>query len=151
MVDIHTLVQQLRQPDARISVGVWFLPSEYLGQEEIIAWRLGLQPLDARRAFLERLPEGATHTGLRTRFAHEKLFEFINTIGRGKCDRRCLLLHTFDLLLLALEVDAREQFWNAALMLPYLQTKLIIALPENARFLLSNTSRFVIQIAEGTL
>ncbi|MDT8898280.1 hypothetical protein QYE77_08370 [Thermanaerothrix sp. 4228-RoL] len=151
MVDIHSLVQQLLQPGVRKSVGVWFFPLEYLGQEEDIAWRLGLQPLDARGAFLERLPEGATHSGLRTRYAHEKLFEFITALGDEICNRNCLLLYTFDLLLLALEVDAREQFWKATLKLPYLRTKLIIALPENARFLLSATAEFVSQIAVGSL
>ncbi|GAP08697.1 hypothetical protein ATHL_03604 [Anaerolinea thermolimosa] len=151
MHNIRTLVQQLRQPGSRVSVGVWFFPVMHLGHEEDIAVSLNMEPLDARQAYLERLPEGAKHSGLRTRYAHEKLFEFINSIGNSTYKRNCLLLHTFDLLLLGMEVDAREQFWNATLALPYLQTKLIIALPETAHYLLNNSLRFAPQIAEGAV
>ncbi|WP_322507632.1 hypothetical protein [Anaerolinea sp.] len=151
MQNIHTLVQQLRQPGARVSVGVWFFPMMYLGREEDISVSLNVEPLDARQAYLEHLPEGAKHSGLRTRHAHEKLFEFIHSVGNTTYTRNCVLVHTFDLLLLGMEVDAREHFWNSALALPYLRTKLVIALPENARYLLSNSSRFISQIAEGLL
>lgn len=149
-MDIYTLVRKLRSE--RNSVGVWFVPLEYLEREEKnIENKLGLKLLDARTAFLESLPKGATHSGLKAPSAQDKLSEFIRAMGDKIYDRDCLLIHTFDLLLLALEVDARKAFWNAVLPLPYLPTKLVIALPEKGEFLLSVLQQRVSQVARGTL
>lgn len=136
MMDIRTLVQQLRQPGARTGVGVWLLPRESLGQEETIAAQLNLQPLDARQAYLDRLPAGARFSGLTRPDGHQKLLDLLRALAAGTHARDCLLVHTLDLLLLGLEVDERERFWRAALEgLPYPRVKLVLTLPEHANSL----------------
>lgn len=147
---IHDLIQKLRQ-SGRVSVGVWFLPAEYIGKEVDIAARLNLAPLDAREAYLDWLPEGTRFSGLTTPNGDYKLLDFLRYFGRNIYARDCLLIYTFDLLLLGLEVDKRQRFWPAALSLPYLRTKLVITLVEDASFLLNDLCRFSDQIAWGNL
>lgn len=154
MMDIHSLVQQLRQPGARAGVGVWLLPPELLGQVEIIAIQLNLQPIDARQAYLERLPAGARFSGLTRPDGHQKLLDLMRALIEGTHSRDCLLIYNFDLLLLGLEVDERERFWHAALEgLPYPHTKLVLTLPEHAHVLfpLELSQRYSTLIAQGNL
>jgi len=132
-MDIHTLVQQLRQPGARSGIGVWLLPREHLGREETLARQLELHPLDARQAYLERLPAGARFSGLTRPDGYQKLLDLLRALTAGTYARDCLLVHTLDLLLLGLEVDERAYFWQAALEgLPYPRSKLVLTLPEHA-------------------
>lgn len=147
---IYDLIQRLRQP-GRVSVGVWFFPTEYIGKETVIAARLNLAPIDARDAYLDYLPEGTRFSGLTTPNGHDKLLDFLRYLGRNIYARDCLLIYTFDLLLLGLDIDKRERFWPVALNLPYLRTKLVITLTEDASFLLNDIYRFSSQIAWGKL
>lgn len=138
MIDIRTLVQLLRQPGARAGVGVWLLPRESLGKEEMLAAQLNLHPIDARQVFLSQLPAGARFSGLTRPDGHHKLLDLLRALSNETHARDCLLLHTLDLLLLGLEVDERERFWHAALGgLPYPRTKLILTLPKDAHALFS--------------
>lgn len=137
MTDIRTLIQELRQPGARIGVGVWLMPDKYLGQESSISAKLNLYPLDARQAYLELLPLDARFSGLTRPDGHQKLLRRMRTLSEGTHPRDCLLVHTLDLLLLGLEVDERERFWQGALDgLPYPRTRLMLTLPEKASYLL---------------
>jgi hypothetical protein len=150
MTDIRTLVQELRQPGARIGVGIWLLSGKYLGQESAMAARLNLHPLDARQAYLDLLPQGARFSGLTRPDGHQKLLNLLRVLSDSIHPRDCLLVHTLDLLLLGLEVDERERFWQGALEgLPYPRTKLILSLPEKAAFLfpLDFTTRYQDRIA----
>lgn len=158
MMDIRTLVQQLRQPGARTGVGVWLVPHEFLGQEEGLAAQINLQPLDARQAYLDRLPAGARFSGLTRPDGHQKLLDLLRVLVGGNhpmvYSRDCLLVHTLDLLLLGLEVDERERFWHAALEgLPYPRVKLVLTLPENAHSLFPPTlaQRYSSLVAQGNL
>ena len=136
VMDIRTLVQLLRQPGARTGVGVWLLQREFLGQEETIAAQLNLHPIDARQAYLDRLPAGARFSGLNRPDGHQKLLDLLRALAAGTHARDCLLVHTLDLLLLALEVDERERFWRTALGgLPYPRSKLVLTLPKQAHSL----------------
>lgn len=51
MQTVRKLLEQLRQPGARIGVGLWLLPDEYVGKEEQLAERLGLYLLDLRKVY----------------------------------------------------------------------------------------------------
>lgn len=151
---IETLRDQLRQPGARLGVGVWLMPMEYLGQEETIAVRLDVQALDARQAYLESLPAGAKFSGLTAPEGYQNLTRLMWDLSQRIHRRDCLLVHTLDLLLLALEVNERERFWHQTLWgLPYPRTKLILAVPEKAPELFSYELRRVaaLLIAEGSL
>lgn len=150
---VEALRDQLRQPGARIGVGVWLMPMNYLGKEETIAVRLDVQPLDARLAYLETLPSGARFSGLTRPDGHDKLVTLLRDLARGIHTRDCLLVYMLDLLLFAMEVDERERFWAEVLVLPYPRTKLILAIPEKASDLLSFElrRRYSAQIAEGSL
>lgn len=151
---IETLRDQLRQPGARLGVGIWLMPMEYLGQEETIAVRLDVQALDARLAFLHGLPQGARFSGLTVPEGYQHLAQLMRGLSQRTHRRDCLLVHTLDLLLLALEVNEREYFWRDALQgLPYPRTKLILAVPEKASELISvdMRHRYATQMAEGSL
>lgn len=153
-MDVRALVQQLRQPGARHGVGVWLLPRQYLGQEETLAARLNLHPLDARQAYLDRLPAGARFSGLTRPDGHHKLLDLVRALAGGIYARDCLLVHTIDLLLLGLEVDERERFWRGALEgIPYPRTKLILTLPEHAHALFAPelVQRYAALLTQGTL
>ncbi|MDW8227247.1 MAG: hypothetical protein RMJ60_05560 [Anaerolineales bacterium] len=151
---VRALIQQLRQPGARNGVGVWLLPRECLGQEEMLAARLNLHPLDARQAYLDRLPAGARFSGLTRRDGHQKLLDLMRALARETYPRACLLVHTLDLLLLALEVDERERFWCSTLEgIPYPRSKLLLTLPEQAYSLFAPelAQRYAALVAQGTL
>jgi hypothetical protein len=153
-MDIRSLVQQLRQPGARTGVGVWLLPREYLGREETLAVRLNLQPVDARQAYLERLPAGARFSGLTRPGGNQKLLDLLRALTAGMHARDCLLVHTLDLLLLGLEVNEREYFWQVALEgLPYPRSKLVLTLPEHAHALFPPhlAQRYAALTAQGSL
>jgi hypothetical protein len=153
-MDIRSLVQQLRQPGARAGVGVWLLPREHLGHEIKLATRLDLHPLDAREMYLAQLPAGARFSGLTRPSGHQKLLDLLRVLTAGTHARDCLLVHTFDLLLLGLEVDEREYFWQAALEgLPYPRSKLVLTLPEDAHALFPPqlAQRYAALIAQGGL
>ncbi len=151
---IETLRDQLRQPGARLGVGVWLMPMEYLGKEETIAVRLNVQGLDARQAYLESLPAGTKFSALTAPEGYQNLTSLMRDLSQRVHRRDCLLVHTLDLLLLAMEVNERERFWHEALQgLPYPRTKLILAVPEKASELFSFDlrRRYAPQIAEGPL
>jgi hypothetical protein len=151
---IETLRNQVRQPGARLGVGIWLMPMEYLGKEETIATRLDVQALDARQAYLDSLPQGAQFSGLTTPEGYQSLTRLVRDLSQRTHRRDCLLVHTLDLLLLALEVNEREYFWRDALQgLPYPRTKLILAVPEKASELFSFDlrRRYATQMAEGSL
>lgn len=150
-MDIRSLAQQLRRPGARIGVGVWLLPREWLGREKELAVRLNLQPLDARHAYLDSLPEGAHFSGLTRPDAHQKLLDLLRRLIAQTHSRDCLLVHTLDLLLLGMEVDERERFWRGALEgLPYPRTRLILTLPEHADALFP-PEQYDSRVARGSL
>lgn len=151
---IETLRDQLRQPGARLGVGVWLMPMEYLGKEETIAVRLNVQGLDVRQAYLESLPAGTKFSALTAPEGYQNLTSLMRDLSQRVHRRDCLLVHTLDLLLLAMEVNERERFWHEALQgLPYPRTKLILAVPEKASELFSFDLRrhYATQIAEGSL
>lgn len=151
---IETLRDQLRQPGVRLGVGVWLMPMEYLGKEETIAVRLDVQAMDARLAYLESLPAGAKFSGLTALDGYQNLTRLMRDLSQRIHRRDCLLVHTLDLLLLALEVNERERFWHEVLQgLPYPRTRLILVVPEKAPELLSYElrRRYAAQIAEGSL
>lgn len=151
---IETLCNQVRQPGARLGVGIWLMPMEYLGREETVATRLGAQALDARQTYLDSLPHGARFSGLTVSDGYQNLTHLVRDLSQRMHRRDCLLVHTLDLLLLALEVNDRECFWRDALQgLPYPRTKLILALPEKASELFSFDlqRRYAAQMAEGFL
>lgn len=151
---IETLRDQLRQPGARLGVGIWLMPMEYLGKEETLAVRLDVQVLDARQAYLDSLPQGAQFSGLTTPEGRQNLIRLARDLSQRTHRRDCLLVHTLDLLLLALEVNERDHFWHDALRgLPYPRTKLILAVPEKASEFLSFDlrRRYATQIAESSL
>lgn len=151
---IETLRNQVRQPGARLGVGIWLMPMEYLGKEETIATRLDVQALDARQAYLDSLPQGAQFSGLTTPEGYQNLTRLVRDLSQRTHRRDCLLVHTLDLPLLALEVNEREYFWRDALQgLPYPRTKLILAVPEKASELFSFAlrRRYATQMAEGSL
>lgn len=151
---IEALRDTLRQPGARIGVGVWLMPMAYIGDEEALAVRLDIQALDARQAYLEALPPGACFSGLTRPDGYQNLTQLLRALSRSTHRRDCLLIHTLDLLLLALEVDDRERFWREALEgLPYPRTKLILAVPDKATdlFPFHLRWRYQAQVAEGEL
>jgi hypothetical protein len=153
-MDIKNLIQQLCQPGARVGIGIWLMPRQYLGQEETIATRLNIQALDARQAYLEQLPEGARFSGLSRRDGHQKLTRLLHGLAAGVHRRDCLLVHTLDLLLLGLEVDERERFWRDALEgIPYPRAKLVLTVPEKASHLFpfEFVRHYAAQLAEGPL
>ncbi len=154
MTTIHALLDQLRQSGARVGIGIWLLPDEYLGKETELANRLNLYPLDASQAYVARLPEGARFSGLSRPDGHHKLIEMIRELVSQRAQRDCLLLHTLDLLLLGLEVEERRHFWQAVLGgFPYPTTRLILTLPEKANALFSPqlAHRYAEQVARGGL
>jgi len=153
-MNVETLRDNLRQPGARIGVGVWIIPHSYLGQESSIAARLDVQFLDIRQAYLDNLPKGAVFSGLTRTGGYQNLTRLLRNITQTTHTRDCLLAHTLDLLLLGLEVNEREIFWREAFEgLPYPLTKLILAIPENSSeiFPLTIKNQYNTQIAEGLL
>jgi hypothetical protein len=151
---IETLRDELRQPGARVGIGAWLMPLEYMGKEEAIAARLDLQALDARLAYLESLPAGARFSDLTRPDGYQNLTRLLRGLSQRIYRRDCLLVHTLDLLLLGLEVTERGLFWHDVLgRLPYPRTKLILAMPEKASELFSFDlrRRYTAQVAEGSL
>jgi hypothetical protein len=153
-MNVRTLRDELRQPGARVGVGVWLMPREYLGREEAIAARLDVQALDARGAYLQSLSAGARFSGLTRPEGYQNLTRLLRDLARSTHKRDCLLVYALDLLLLALEVNEREYFWRDVLEgLPYPRTKLILSIPEKASelFPFALHRRYAAQIAEGSL
>lgn len=152
-MDIKKLCNTLREPGARVGIGVWLMPVAYLGQEENVAVRLNVQPLDARQAYLDRLPPGASFSGLTRQNGYHNLVELMRDLSRNTHWRDCLLVHTLDLLLWALEISEREQFWREVLVLPYPSTKLILTIPESATELFSSDlhRQYQNQVTKGML
>ncbi len=153
-MNVEALRDNLRQPGARVGVGVWIMPRAYFGQESSIAARLDVQFLDIRQAYLDSLPEGAVFSGLTRTGGYQNLSNLLRDITQTTHTRDCLLAHTLDLLLLGLEVNEREIFWREALEgLPYPRTKLILAVPENSSeiFPLAIKNQYNAQIATGLL
>lgn len=153
-MNIYELLQVIRQPAARLGIGVWLLPRNLLGQEENLAFRLDLQSIDARTVYLQNLPEGARFSGLTRQDGYQKLVEMVRELANGVHHRDCLLVHTLDLLLLGLEVNERQRFWQAVLEgLPYPRTKLILTILENAYSLFPPVSaqRYAALLAQGLL
>jgi len=154
MQTIQTLLEQLRQPGARIGIGIWFLPDEYLGAENSLAERLNIYPVDIRQVFLERLPKEARFSGLTRRDGYQKLLDTIRFIVTKSYPRDCVLGHTLELLLFGLDVDERQRFWQAVLEgIPYPITRLVLTLPEKASSLFPHNyyQRFSNQVASGIL
>lgn len=153
-MDIRELRDLLRQPGARTGVGVWLLPHHYLGQEDEIAIRLGVEPLDARDAYLRTLPEGARFSGLTRADGYQNLTQLLYELTRQMHGRDCLLVHTLDVLLLGLETGERERFWRDVLEgLPYPRTKLILTVPEKATEILTAAlqRRYAALLADGAI
>jgi hypothetical protein len=153
-MNIELLRDELRQPGARVGIGVWLMPMEYLGKEETVAARLDILALDARLAYLESLPAGARFSGLTRPGGYQNLTRLLRNLSRCIHQRDCLLVHTLDLLLLGLEVTERDLFWREILEgVPYPRAKLILAVPERASELFSSDLRrlYVKQVAEGSL
>jgi hypothetical protein len=150
---VETLRDTLRQPGARLGVGVWLMPREYLGQEENIAARLDVQALDARQAYLQSLPAGARFSGLTRQDGYQDLTRLIRTLAHCTHQRDYLLVHTLDLLVLGLVATDRKRFWEETLKLPYPPTKLILAIPDKASILFpfDLQRQYAAQIAEGPL
>lgn len=151
---ITELIQQIRQPGTRMGIGVWLLPQNYIGQEENLASRLNLESIDARNVYLQNLPQGARFSGLTRPNGYQKLVEMVRELANGVHHRDCLLVHTLDLLLLGLEVNERERFWQAVLEgLPYPRTKLVLTIMENAHSLFPPAfiQRYAALIAQGSL
>ena len=152
-MNVKTLRDELRQPGARVGVGLWLMPREYLGKEDAIAAQLDIQALDARQAYLQNLPPGARFSGLTRPDGYQNLINLLRNLTQSIHNRDCLLVHTLDLLLLALEVNEREYFWHNALAgLPYPHTKLILAIPEKTTELFPSQlkNRYSLQIVQGT-
>ena len=78
---IEMLRYQLRQPGARLGVGVWLMPTEDLGKEENIAVLLDVQALDARQAYLEGLPAGAQFSGLTAPDGYQNLTRLMRDLS----------------------------------------------------------------------
>jgi len=153
-MNIRSLCDELRQPGARVGIGVWLMPREYIGKEEAVAARLDVQAQDARQAYLQCLPSGARFSGLTRPDGYQNLIQMLRKLTTSTYNRDCLLVHTLDLLLLALEVNEREYFWRDALEgLPYPRTKLILSIPEQATELFSYDlqRRYSMQLATGSL
>lgn len=153
-MQIRELCDLLRQPGARTGAGVWLMPRPYLGQEAEIAVRLDVEALDARKAYLQSLPEGARFSGLTRPNGYQNLTRLLYDLAHMAHRRDCLLVHTLDLLLLGLEVDERQRFWSDTLeTLPYPRTKLILAVPEKATVILTANlqRRYVALIADGAI
>lgn len=153
-MNVRSLCDELRQPGARVGIGVWLMPREYLGKEEAIAARLDILALDARQAYLQSLPPGARFSGLTRPEGYQNLIQMLRNLTKSTYNRDCLLVHTLDLLLLALEVNEREYFWRDALEgLPYPRTKMILTIPEQSSELFSFAlqRRYLMQIATGLL
>lgn len=151
-MDIYDLLQKIRQPGARLGIGIWLLPRHLLGQEEILALRLDMQAIDARQFFLQSLPQGARFSGLTRQNGHFKLVEMVRQLTERDFKRSCLLVHTLDLLLLGMEVDERKRFWLTVLEgIPYPNTKLVLTIPEGANELLPLEIKhhYAMYIAEG--
>ena len=153
-MNVRSLCDELRQPGARVGIGVWLMPREYLGKEEAIAARLDILALDARQAYLQSLPPGARFSGLTRPEGYQNLIQMLRNLTKSTYNRDCLLVHMLDLLLLALEVNEREYFWRDALEgLPYPRTKMILTIPEQSSELFSFAlqRRYLMQIATGLL
>lgn len=130
------------------------MPREYLGNEEAIAAQLDIQALDASQAYLKSLPNGTRYSGLTRPDGYQNLSRLLYNLSQTTHTRDCLLVHTLDLLLLALEVNERELFWRDALEgLPYPRTKLLLTIPEKASELFSFTlqNRYSKRIASGSI
>ncbi len=153
-MNVEALRDTLRQPGARIGVGAWLMPCSYLGQEADIAVRLNVQAIDARKVYLQRLPEGTRFSGLTRPDGYQNLMSLMRTLTQSIYMRDCLLVHTLDLLLLGLEVKERGRFWHEVLIgLPYPRTKLILTVPETASelFPFGLQRHYPTQVAEGSL
>ncbi|WP_448544106.1 hypothetical protein [Roseiflexus sp.] len=153
-MNIIALLDELRQPGARVGTGVWLIPMEYINQERDIAARLGVQSLDVRQTYLEQLPRGTNFSGLTSQDGYQKLARLIQSLAFEKHQRDCLLIYTLDLLLWALEFPERKLFWDEVLGgIPYPHTRMILTIPEHATELFSFELRrhYSNQVAEGLL
>lgn len=133
-MNVNEFLEEIRRPGVRSGIGVWLLPPEQIGQEFRLALTYDLYPLDARQAFVDRLPQGAKYSGLTAPNGYQKLVEFIRLLlDGGPYPRDCLLVFNLDLLLLGLDIDGRKNFWFTTMGdFPYPRTKLILALNESA-------------------
>lgn len=158
MVDIRTLRKAIAPP-ARMGMGLWVMPQEYLGQERDLAVRLDAAAVDARTIYLDSVPPGSRFSGLtEPGQGAQRLYEALYRVSQMRQAHICLLVHTLDLLLFGLRNDARgdecAQFWKQVLAIPYPTTRLVLTIPAGAYSRLvppSVQASFADRIAEGGL
>lgn len=113
--------------------GILLLPKPYLGREESLAVKLGLEPIDYPAWLQTQMYSGARFL----RLTQEKLLQDIDIICSARYRFNCVLLFNFDLAVAYLEYLERPYLWE------FLRDRfkkrpngLIVTMPEQAQKLL---------------
>lgn len=132
--DPPELARRLREGLVRLRTGVALLSPSWLGREEEVAARCGLEsPLDLPTWVLERVPPGRTRLGLDWQVLVRDHLDVI--AGASQPPGRCLLLANVDVLVAALRDEERRRLWGFLRETYRPQRGLMLCLPEPAAHL----------------
>lgn len=123
------LVSFLRRRISRTNIGIWRIPLNWIGRESEIAFRLGIEALDASSYYRSKLDP-------RTEFARlsaSSIFEMLNSIASAVGSSDCVLVYNFDLLIAGVKEEERQQVWQDLYnRFPNRERAFMIAIPETA-------------------
>lgn len=132
------LVRQLSGWRLQHRTGVLLLPREELGREHLLAARLGIEAVDLRVWALERLPPDQRILDL----TWSKLsWEYLQAIAEAPLPGRCILVSNVDLLVAALRIEQRREYWRYLRGTLRPERGLLLAVPAGADHILTPDER----------
>ena len=126
MIDAKTLVARLRTDELRCRTGILLIPEPFLGQEAVIAARLGIQHVDLAQWVVDRVPHGGKylHLSVGTVFGH------LDDIANDHSGMDCVLISNLDVAVMRLASIERTQLWCALLEdFPHRKKAILLAVP----------------------
>jgi hypothetical protein len=114
-MELNSVKQQiayLSRGDLRDRIGLWLVPSEFLGKEEEIAARLGADAIDIREILKTQLPKGTNFVGLWKSDGDQIIYQTLDVISQNTGRMECVLGYNLDLLLAGLTHKSKKNFWS---------------------------------------
>ncbi len=127
------VVKQLQSRVLRVRTGIWLIPKSYLGHEADEAVRLGIEAVDLRKDWLDKLLEDTRFIGV----TPDKVLERLDEIAESPDSSDCALIYNIDLLLAYMKQSGRKTVWEGLYNgMPHRSCGLLIAMPIMATYLL---------------
>lgn len=125
-INPEDVVRVLRSPVPRVRTGLILVPTQKINNVVNEAVRLGIEHIDARKCWIDKLPHGTKYAGITTKKLILLLDEIVNKYNLNDC----VLLYNFDVLISFLKYEDRKSFWTYLInYMPHRACAILIAIP----------------------